>query len=136
MNLEINSPCVQTHLTMLKGTIDRFSNLGMNCKVICVSLLIALAFTDINPEINPIYKYVMLGLCTFLDWFYLSMENALKRQYDEFIHKLKNLEWDIEEEIFEISPRVNWDDRWKAVTAPSIFIPYLAIFCVMHFIMD
>lgn len=137
--LDINSPCVHTHLELLKTTIDRFSLLGMNCKIVCATLLAALAFAN-NSSASSI-NYLLIGvgitiICAFMDFCYLSMENSLKHKYKEFIEKIKSedntREQDaIKTELFDVKPNITCADRCKALRSRVILPPYLVFVFVL-----
>lgn len=88
--LEVDSPAVQSHLTMLQGVIGRLAANSASCKAWCIALVSALAV--VAAESNNIDLLLVASLPIFLfgmlDAYYLGLERRFRRSYETFVRKL------------------------------------------------
>ncbi len=89
-SLNEESSAVQSHLDILQGVIQRMAENSRSCKVWNITLvsavLVFVARLD-KPE------YVLIALFStilflILDTYYLALERAFRRSYDDFVRKL------------------------------------------------
>ena len=91
-SLDVDSPSVQSHLTMLQGVISRMASNSASSKTWCVSLVSALAVVVAQSGQSRLLLIAALPIVLFgaLDAYYLGLEKAFRRAYDEFVRKLHN----------------------------------------------
>lgn len=88
--ISLESPSVQSYLSILQAVIGRMGTSSASCKTWCVALVSATAMI-ISDKGNPNYLWVSiipLGIFFFLDSFYLSLERRFRHLYNKFIRKL------------------------------------------------
>lgn len=89
-NITVESPAVQSHLTIQQGVINRMVANSTGCKTWCIALVSAIAVIIADkgkPEFVWI-SVVPIGLFLFLDAYYLGLEKRYRDGYNEFIKKL------------------------------------------------
>jgi len=92
VNIDGESPSIQTHLGILQGVIQRMAVNSSASKAWCVTLVSAV-LVIVADKGKPDYAYIAL-LPTFvffvLDAYYLALEKAFRNSYNDFISKLHN----------------------------------------------
>ena len=86
----VDSPSVQSYLSILQNVIGRMGTNSAGCKTWCIALVSAIVVI-LSDKANPDYIWVTLipiTLFFFLDSFYLGLESRFRQRYDEFIEKL------------------------------------------------
>jgi hypothetical protein len=81
-----------SHMNTLQGIITRFSMQSSNCKTLCLTLVAAiLALLAANKEPQTLkIAYSVLGLMTWMDAYYLSMERTAVNLSNLCSHKIQN----------------------------------------------
>ena len=95
----LDSPSVQSYLSILQGVIGRMGSNSAGCKTWCIALVSAIVVI-ISDKANPNYIWATLipiALFFFLDAFYLGLERRFRERYDEFIKKLHKGETTVED---------------------------------------
>lgn len=97
--IEIDSPSVQSHLTILQSIINRMAANSTNSKAWCIGIVSAISIVLSD---NPVPKLVWISslpilLFLFLDSYYLSLERKFRNLYSRFIKKLHYGEAKIED---------------------------------------
>ena len=90
--LLIDSPAVQSYLTILQGVMSRMAGNSTNCKTWCVSIVSAILVL-IADKGKPDYAFIALipvVLFCLLDAYYLAQERAFRDIYNDFVTKLVN----------------------------------------------
>lgn len=103
--VEIDSPAVQSYLTILQGVINRMAANSAGCKTWCVALVSAIVVV-IADKGRPEYvsvAVVPLSLFLFLDSYYLGLERRFIDRYNSFIKKLHSGDA-TEEDLFIVTP--------------------------------
>jgi len=88
--ISLESPSVQSYLSILQAVIGRMGTNSTGCKTWCVALVSAITVI-ISDKGNPNYLWasiIPLGLFFFLDSYYLSLERRFRQLYNDFIRKL------------------------------------------------
>ena len=89
-DMNVNSPAVQAHLTIVQGVIERMAENSRSCKIWCVTLvsatLILVARTD-KPE-YALIALIPAVLFLILDTYYLALERGFRGSYNEFVERL------------------------------------------------
>ncbi len=101
----IDSPSVQSYLSILQGVITRMASNSASAKSWCVALVSAIVVI-IADKGNPAYVWISLVpivLFFFLDAYYLGLERLFRDVYNGFIHKLHTSTATIED-LFVIDP--------------------------------
>ena len=86
----LDSPAVQSHLTILQGVISRMAANSASAKAWCVALVSAM-LVILSERAEPQYVWVALlpiVLFLFLDAYYLGLERQFRHRYNDFITKL------------------------------------------------
>lgn len=86
----IDSPCVQSHLTILQSVIARMASNSANCKTWCVTLVAAILVVGAD---GAKIRFALLALVPtlfflLLDAYYLSLERCFRHKYDAFVENL------------------------------------------------
>ncbi len=103
--LNLDSPSVQSYLTILQGVITRMASNSASAKSWCVALVSAIVVI-IADKGNPAYVWIALVpivLFCFLDAYYLGLERLFRDVYNGFIRKLHGGTATIED-VFIIAP--------------------------------
>ena len=90
LNLSVDSPSVQTHLTIMQGVIQRMAENSRSCKVWCVTLVSTILVLVARTE-KPEYAFIALVpavLLLILDTYYLALERAFRKSYSMFVGML------------------------------------------------
>lgn len=121
--LNADSPSVQSHLTLLQGVIARMASNSASSKTWCVSLVSALAVVVAQSGQSRLLLIAALPIILFgvLDAYYLGLERAFRRAYDEFVRKLHNGSA-IVDDAFTLTPAVEARDLlFETITAAKSF---------------
>lgn len=89
-SITLDSPSVQSYLTILQGVINRMAANSAGCKTWCVALVSAVIVIIVD-KVRPEYVWLSLVpivLFFFLDAYYLGLERQFRDQYNEFIRKI------------------------------------------------
>jgi len=88
--LNIESPAVQSYVTILQSVISRMASNSAACKIWCITLVSAI-LVIIADKGKPEYVWITvipIVLFLFLDSYYLGLERFFRKVYNEFINKL------------------------------------------------
>ena len=89
-----NSEAVRAHLSILQDVIRRMAGNSASCKNWCVVLVAAMLVLVARTD-TPAYALLALLptlLFCILDAYYLALEQAFRRSYNDFVRKLHNSE--------------------------------------------
>ena len=92
LDIDSESPSIQTHLGILQNVIQRMASNSSACKTWCVTLVSAV-LVIVADKGKPDYAWIaMLPIIVFaaLDAYYLALEKAFRNSYNDFISKLHN----------------------------------------------
>ncbi len=120
-SIEIDSPAVQSYLTILQGVINRMAANSSSCKTWCVALVSAIVMV-VADKAKPEYvaiAIVPLLLFLFLDSYYLGLEKRFRDRYNDFIRKLHSGEATVED-LFIVTPGQGASVFAKATAAALI----------------
>jgi len=101
----VDSPSVQTYLTLLQSVINRMAANSSNCKTWCITLVSAIAVLAFEKT-KPNYVWISLIptiLFLFLDSYYLFLEKQFRARYNSFVDKL-HAETATIQDLFIIAP--------------------------------
>lgn len=119
--VEINSPAVQSYLTILQGVINRMAANSSGCKTWCVALVSAIVVVIADkgqPEYVSI-AVVPLSLFLFLDSYYLGLEKGFIDRYNDFIQKLHSRDATVED-LFIVTPGKGFRTFAKATSSALV----------------
>lgn len=88
--LDLESSAVQHHLTLLQGIIQRMAENSRSCKLWCITIVAAVLVLVARTE-QPNYALIALLpaiLFLILDTYYLALERAFRKSYNDFVRKL------------------------------------------------
>jgi len=103
--VDINSPSVQSYLSILQGVINRMAANSAACKTWCVALVSAI-IVIIADEGRPEYVWISIVpivLLFFLDAYYLGLERQFRNIYNSFIKKIHTNQATVDD-VFIVSP--------------------------------
>jgi hypothetical protein len=108
LDIDSESPSIQTHLSILQNVIQRMASNSSSCKTWCVTLVSAI-LVIVADKGKPEYAWIaMLPTIVFaaLDAYYLALEKSFRNSYNEFITKLhsKSLH---ESDLYSVIPKGN-----------------------------
>lgn len=90
VQMVVESPAVQTHLSIIQNVIQRMASNSASCKTWCVTLVSAILVVVIDKNKSAYLLLALLPIFVFLilDVYYLSMEKGFRNSYNDFISKL------------------------------------------------
>ena len=125
LNLDADSPAVQTHLNIMQDVIRRMAENSRSCKVWCITLvsatLVLVAQTG-NPQ-NALLAIVPAVLFLALDTYYLALERDFRSAYDAFVQRLHRGEL-VPADLYVVKP---------SGTIPPLFLRCLLSFSIWPF---
>lgn len=89
--INIESPSVQSYVSVLQAVISRMAANSAGCKTWCIALVSATIIIIATAIEKPNYVWIALIpilLFFFLDSYYLGLERGFRARYDNFICKL------------------------------------------------
>jgi len=104
-SVTLDSPAVQSYLTILQGVIDRMASNSAGAKTWCIALVSAIIVV-IADKGEPRYVWIALvpvGLFFLLDAYYLGLERQFRERYNDFIRKLHGGTAEIDD-VFIVTP--------------------------------
>lgn len=135
----LESPAVQSHLSMLQGIINRMSGNSANCKNWTVTLVAAMLvlLVDKNMQIpNAWICLIPIALFYLLDCYYLGLERLCISSQKAFLERIHNKE-DYEENLYKVEELKDKCDQicntFKAMTSVSTTPFYLIVAIVVLF---
>ena len=89
-SLNHESSAVQKHLEIMQGVISRMAENSRSCKLWCVTLVAAVLVlvARTGEPLHALIALVPTGLLLLLDAYYLALERAFRKSYDNFVGKL------------------------------------------------
>ena len=87
VQMVVESPAVQTHLSIIQNVIQRMASNSASCKTWCVTLVSAILVVVIDKDKSAYLLLALLPIVVFLilDVYYLSMEKGFRNSYNDFI---------------------------------------------------
>jgi hypothetical protein len=104
-DIALDSPSVQSHLSILQSVISRMAANSAGCKTWCIALVSAIIVIIADKQ-EPDYVWIALtpiALLGLLDAYYLGLEKRFRDKYNDFIRKLHEDQVSIED-MFVVSP--------------------------------
>ena len=135
--LELNSPSVQSYLTMLQGIVSRLAANSASCKTWCVSLVSAIAVVAAQSGKVQILFVAVVPLIIFaaLDSYYLGLERRFRDCYEQFVRKLHSGTASIDD-VFVVGPHLKirgfFKEAIEASGSFSIWLFYLGLAGVLY----
>jgi hypothetical protein len=102
----LNSPSVQSYLTILQSVISRMAANSAACKTWCITL-VSVVIVIIADKGKPNYIWIsIVPVAPFLvlDSYYLSLECQFRSIYNDFIRKL-HADTATVEDVFYVNPK-------------------------------
>ncbi len=100
--VHLESPSVQSYLTILQGVISRMASNSASSKTWCIALVSAIVVTTADKA-EAEYVWVPIVLFFLLDSYYLGLERTFRQRYNAFIEKLHEGQATVED-VFIIAP--------------------------------
>ena len=133
--LNIESPAVQSYVTILQSVISRMASNSAACKIWCTTLVSAI-LVIIADKGKPEYVWITvipIVLFLFLDSYYLGLERFFRKVYNEFINKLHSNTATVDD-VFTVSIDANFKETiafiFKALWSISIW-PFYGLLGLM-----
>lgn len=138
--ISIESPAVQSYLSILQSVINRMAANSSGCKTWCIALVSAIVVI-IADKGKPAYVWVSIVpilLFLFLDSYYLGLEKQFRDRYNEFIKKLHSRSATVEDLFIITSDKdkgiqVFFAATGKALISLSVW-PFYGLLAGMMFI--
>ncbi len=108
LNIDSDSPSLQTHLGILQGVIQRMASNSTSCKAWCVTLVSAI-LVIVADKGKPEYAWIaLLPTVVFaaLDAYYLALEKGFRNSYNSFVKKLHTKKLTAED-LYSVLPSGN-----------------------------
>ena len=134
--LDVDSPSVQSHLTMLQGIIERLASNSASCKTWCVSLVSAIAVVAAQASKVELIFVAVLPIVVFavLDAYYLGLERRFRLSYEGFVRKLHEGTARIDD-VFVVAPKASLAgfsrEVFQAFSSFSIWPFYIGLALVL-----
>jgi hypothetical protein len=131
----LDSPAVQSYLTILQGVIGRMASNSAGAKTWCIGLVSAIIVV-IADKGEPRYVWIALvpiGLFFLLDAYYLGLERQFRKRYNDFIGKLHEGTAEVDD-VFIVTPGAGLTGSMKAalVACGSVSIwPFYLLLALM-----
>ena len=103
--VDLDSPAVQSCLTILQGVIGRMASNSAGAKTWCIALVSAIIVV-VADKGEPGFVWIALvpvGLFFVLDAYYLGLERQFRDWYNDFIGKLHEGNAEVED-VFIVTP--------------------------------
>lgn len=103
--VNLDSPAVQSYLTILQAVIGRMASNSAGAKTWCIALVSAIIVV-VADKGDPGYVWIALvpvGLFFLLDAYYLGLERQFRERYNDFIGKLHEGNAEVED-VFIVTP--------------------------------
>jgi hypothetical protein len=137
--LQVDSPSVQSHLTMLQGVVNRLAANSASCKTWCVSLVSALAVVAAQAGKGKLLLVAAAPILLFaaLDSYYLGMERRFRACYESFAKRLHEGTARIDD-VFVVAPRLRirglFVEAFHAFGSFSIWPFYAGLAAILWFL--
>ncbi len=131
--LNETSPSVQAHLGIIQDVIQRMASNSSQCKAWCITLVSAI-LVIIADEGKPSYAWIallpsILFLC--LDAYYLSLENAFRASYEDFVKKIHSNTLEVKD-LYNLVPKGSMNmHQLKAIKSFSVWGFYLGLIALV-----
>ena len=131
----LDSPAVQSYLTILQGVIGRMASNSAGAKTWCIALVSAI-IVAVADKGEPRYVWIALvpvGLFFVLDAYYLGLERQFRDRYNAFIGKLHEGKAEVED-VLIVTPAGGLADSMKVafVACWSVSIwPFYVLLALM-----
>lgn len=115
--VNLDSPAVQSYLTILQGVIGRMASNSASAKTWCIALVSAIIVV-VADKGEPRYVWIALvpvGLFFLLDAYYLGLERQFRDRYNDFIAKLHEGNAEVED-VFIVTPGGGLTGSMKAAS--------------------
>jgi hypothetical protein len=136
-NISIDSPAVQSYVTILQSVINRMANNSAACKTWCITIIsaILIIIADKNKPDLIWIATIPLVLFLFLDSYYLALEKLFRDTYNNFIKKLHSGNATIEDTFLLSAGKISHIllSTFIALISFSVF-PFYLLLSVMLFI--
>lgn len=103
--VDLNSPSVQSYLSILQSVINRMAANSSSCKTWCVALVSAIVVIIADKD-KPEFVWISIlpiALLFFLDAYYLGLERRFRDLYNSFIKKVHTGQATIDD-VFIVAP--------------------------------
>ncbi len=137
--VDVNSPPVQSYLTILQSVIARMATSSGSCKTWCITLVSAV-IVIIADKGKPTYVWISvmpIVLFALLDAYYLSLERDFRDIYNRFIRRMHTGDAKVDD-IFFVAPKkgvaITSFDILKAACSISIW-PFYSLLALMLIVM-
>ena len=89
-SFDAESSAVQTHLTIMQGTVQRMADNSRYCKVWCVTLVAAILVlvARTGRAEHALIALIPTALFYLLDAYYLMLERRFRTSYNAFVEKV------------------------------------------------
>ena len=128
--VSVESSAVQAHLQFIQDGIQRMGTNSAYCKTWCITVISAMFVVGVDNNKPELVLYALAPIFLFyiLDAHYLSIENAFKQSYDDFITKLHKNQLTMEDlYAVHIKEReISWDHQLEALKSFSAWALYAA----------
>ncbi len=103
--VHLESPSVQSYLTILQGVISRTASNSASSKTWCIALVSAIVVTTADKAEAEYVWVSMVPIVLFflLDSYYLGLERTFRKRFNAFIKKLHEGQATVED-VFIIAP--------------------------------
>lgn len=127
-DISLDSPSVQTYLTILQGVINRMASNSAACKTWCIALVSATLVIVANTTKAEYALIAILPAVIFfmLDVYYLALEKTFRDLYNSFIKKLHESKA-ISSDLYVISTKVDFPKFKGALSSLSTWPFYLTL---------
>ena len=130
--VNIESPTVQSHVSILQAVINRMAANSAGCKTWCITLVSATIIVIATIE-KPDYVWIALIpilLFFFLDAYYLGLERRFRARYNDFISKLHSNSVTVND-LFMVTPEAGARKTFLSTLGACTSISVLPFYLVL-----
>lgn len=108
LDIDPESASIQTHLHIIQNVIQRMAANSNACKAWCVALVSAMLVLSADKGIGSYVWVALIPVIVFwgLDVYYLALEKAFRKSYNDFVNKLHRTAL-TEKDLYFIEPDGN-----------------------------
>lgn len=139
INVNEESPSVQTHLAMLQNVLQRMASNSSSCKSLCITLVTAV-LVIVADKGKPDYALIALlptVIFACLDAYYLALEKSFRETYNQFVSKLHN-KLLVSSDLYVIKPQEKMSkhqvDAIKSMSVWGFYVPLVILIYITKII--
>lgn len=130
--LNMESPAILAHLTILQGIIQRMADNGRACKTWCIILVSAVLILVARQGASDLLLLAGIPLLSFLllDTYYLALERRFRFSYEAFVAKVHAGTVGVDD-LYAVRPGGSLAGQWANCLLSFAIWPFYALLIVL-----